>query len=501
MDIFNDSYAYHDDMSIASSALSASIQSDYSSLVVPRRTCAFFCPPVCGSSVDSRASYVESKRDMIRLLNSENERRHIENMLKAERRRSRGLIIALFAVALIFIMLFRDQMPTYWKHSSFVASSEKQVKENEEPKHIEDEPPENPDADTITSFSSSFMDLDTTSTTVGSSNSNIEGVTTPGQTPLNKIQVEEKAPLKDGKMDDVFKQKINKLIFFNRWNIPYREERETPVHWHIPLSGGFVVNEIFSHCYGLVQAIDNVGLLGVNITDQPFEVVKTDDGAKYINVDMGSSEGIERAKGLDILNTDVSFVIRTPFLFEVAELFHSGRYAKCFSILRHPIERAMDVFQHLKDIKRPVFVNMTLEEYVNSPHAEANWMVRLLSNSMEDHIISEGHLQMAKNVLGQKCIVGFTDDMENSIRRFAKYFQWDQSVSEINLRSCISNSLHGNSSDVSGSPFLWNSSVSKDPKYGEGSEVWEALEKKNSLDLELYKYAKAVFSSQNLYVT
>jgi len=274
-----------------------------------------------------------------------------------------------------------------------------------------------------------------------------------------------------------------------------------PVYWHIPRSGGFVVNDIFSHCYGLVQAIDNVDLLDIDVTDQHLQLVKSKDGGKYINVDMGSSEGIERAKDLDILNIDVSFVLRTPFLFGVADLFHSGRYAKCFSILRHPIERAMDVFLHLKAIHRPVFVNMTLKEYVNSPHAESNWMVRVLSNSMEDHIINEGHLQMAKYVLGNKCILGFTDDMENSIRRFAKYFHWDQSVSQINLRSCLSNSLHGNSSNDSGSPFLWQYSVSKNPKYGEGSEFWEALKEKNSLDLELYQYAKAVFNSQSLYVT
>jgi len=262
-----------------------------------------------------------------------------------------------------------------------------------------------------------------------------------------------------------------------------------------------MVDEIFSHCYKLVQAVDNVGVLMGHETDTSLQMISNEDGGKYINVNMGTKEGIDRGKKLKLTTWSSPFVIRTPYLFETAGMFHPGRSGKCFAVLRNPIERAIDVFQHLKDMKKPVFVNMTMEEYTQSPYCEQNWMVRILSDEMKD-VVSQEHLDMAKHVLGRKCIVGFTERLEESVHRFAKYFKWDQDISKLKIRDCLSNLLSKDSDANSSShisPFNWQVPVSEDPKYGKGSLVWEMLKKKNSLDIELYNYAKKLFQSQALY--
>jgi len=243
-------------------------------------------------------------------------------------------------------------------------------------------------------------------------------------------------------------------------------------------------------------------------------VVENEDGGMYLNVNMGGKEGIERAQRMGLSNFgDGAFLIRTPYLFELGKMFHPGRYGKCFAILRNPIERAIDVFHHLRDMNRPVFVNMTLEEYAQSPYCEQNWMVRFLSDEMNDPVGAE-HLDMAKHVLGRKCIVGFTERLKESVKRFAKFFKWDEGLNELKVRDCLDtlldkskvkddvNTKSSSNSDSGGiktSPYNWQVDVSKDPRYGKGSKVWEMLKEKNSLDMELYDYASNLFDSQALY--
>ena len=101
------------------------------------------------------------------------------------------------------------------------------------------------------------------------------------------------------------------------------------------MSGNNVADEILSHCYGLVQAVDNVGLLYGHEHDEGLSVITNEDSARYVNVDMGTVEGIQRAKDLGLLNHDIVDLIKTSYLYETAEMFKPvSRYAKCFTILR-----------------------------------------------------------------------------------------------------------------------------------------------------------------------
>ena len=126
-------------------------------------------------------------------------------------------------------------------------------------------------------------------------------------------------------------------------------------------------------------------------------------------------------------------------------------------------------------------------------------MVRLLSDEKDGGGLSQKDLEMVQHVIGRKCIVGFTDRLEESVRQFAKFLKWDDGVSPIKVRDCLGDLLAAKE-DETKSPFGWLAPVSKHPKYGEGSTVWEILEKKDDMDVELHNYSKNLLNSQLLYV-
>eukprot|EP00555_Chaetoceros_dichaeta_P010758 CAMPEP_0198262930 /NCGR_PEP_ID=MMETSP1447-20131203/11363_1 /TAXON_ID=420782 /ORGANISM="Chaetoceros dichaeta, Strain CCMP1751" /LENGTH=452 /DNA_ID=CAMNT_0043951351 /DNA_START=308 /DNA_END=1666 /DNA_ORIENTATION=+ len=447
--------------------------------------------PSCSSSAQSQGSYMEVKREMEQLINSKDQLHRAELHLESEKAKGRWLLAMCVMMILFCSVIFMDQIPNDLKESLINylekggKTSEMESNKVDDP-HVEIMPqPSSGNETERDSYRSSVRSL------------------APTQVPITKARHGSQSDYfdEDKLLVSILDKRIEKLSVYNRWNIPFISNRETPVYWHVPRTAGIMVDEIFSHCYKLVQAVDNVGVLMGHETDTSLQMISNEDGGKYINVNMGTKEGIDRGKKLKLTTWSSPFVIRTPYLFETAGMFHPGRSGKCFAVLRNPIERAIDVFQHLKDMKKPVFVNMTMEEYTQSPYCEQNWMVRILSDEMKD-VVSQEHLDMAKHVLGRKCIVGFTERLEESVHRFAKYFKWDQDISKLKIRDCLSNLLSKDSDANSSShisPFNWQVPVSEDPKYGKGSLVWEMLKKKNSLDIELYNYAKKLFQSQALY--
>ena len=55
--------------------------------------------------------------------------------------------------------------------------------------------------------------------------------------------------------------------------------------------------------------------------DEGLSVITNEDSARYVNVDMGTVEGIQRAKDLGLLNHDIVDLIKTSYLYETAEMF------------------------------------------------------------------------------------------------------------------------------------------------------------------------------------
>merc|ERR1719253_863131 len=154
---------------------------------------------------------------------------------------------------------------------------------------------------------------------------------------------------------------------------------------------------------------DGQSVLSRNISEH-LSVLTLDDGAHYVNINMNTLDGIQIAKNAGLGRSGVADVILTRFLYNAAELFKdTGHTGRCFTILRHPIDRAVALFYNLKrNGANAVSNNMTIHEYAKSAIAEDNWMTRIITNTMQKELTLH-HLQVAKEVLGRKCLVGFID--------------------------------------------------------------------------------------------
>mmetsp|Transcript_7877 Transcript_7877/g.16802 ORF Transcript_7877/g.16802 Transcript_7877/m.16802 type:complete len:455 (+) Transcript_7877:107-1471(+) len=222
-------------------------------------------------------------------------------------------------------------------------------------------------------------------------------------------------------------------------------------------------------------------------TDE-LSVVESEDGRRYVNVDVTTPEGIAHAAQLGFAAspalTDVMF---TPLLVDGAGAL-LNRNGRLFSVFRHPVLRVVSNFYYLQNaIWEPtydeVFATWTIDDYAKSEVVESNWMVRSLLNKMVGRM-EPSDILVAKETLKQKCLVGLIDDMEGTIRRFHDYFGFGSDDS-------LDCALQNFSRKQSGSSNSHNH-----PQLDPTSETWALLSKKNQLDLELFTYAKQLFVEQ-----
>eukprot|EP00584_Thalassiosira_punctigera_P027038 CAMPEP_0172577640 /NCGR_PEP_ID=MMETSP1067-20121228/138333_1 /TAXON_ID=265564 ORGANISM="Thalassiosira punctigera, Strain Tpunct2005C2" /NCGR_SAMPLE_ID=MMETSP1067 /ASSEMBLY_ACC=CAM_ASM_000444 /LENGTH=957 /DNA_ID=CAMNT_0013370329 /DNA_START=1 /DNA_END=2874 /DNA_ORIENTATION=+ len=302
-----------------------------------------------------------------------------------------------------------------------------------------------------------------------------------------------------------------------RWNHPYRipERKEVwggidaPVFWRIPLSGATTLEEIVTHCYNMTVAgttgstKDGKAVLSRNISKH-LSVLTLDDGAHYLNIDMGSKEGIQKARTAGLGRSGVADVILTRYLYNAADLFqNTGHTGRCFAMLRHPVERAIAQFRSLKRNGVKAVSNMDIEQYSKSSIAEGNWMIRMITNTMEGKITRK-HYDVAAEVFGSKCLVGLLDKYSESMEHFAKFFRWEE-IKSINTRHPhAASDAKEREKDLEGKRKCFRSMVKKGVNRHQyapvrkDSSVWKDLREKNFFDIKLYEYAKEMYLKQQV---
>ena len=286
---------------------------------------------------------------------------------------------------------------------------------------------------------------------------------------------------------DKIETRIEKLSLYEPWNIPYKPSRGIPLYWHIPNSGSLTIDEVLSHCVHLVQATDDIFVVKNHENEEALDTFTHHDGAKYVNVNLGTPDGIKRAKQLRLVSSGKADVIRTSYIYDAATLFESSsRRGKCFTLLRDPVERAITVYNILHESGDPTFKSMSLEEYARSKYCEENYMVRHLAKEMEKPL-DWHHMELAKEVLGRKCIVGFSDQFHESLRRIEKYFGWDIRNDPESRIKCEQNI------------FKSTKDAGLVQIEGVSDKVRELFQAKNVYDIELYNFAKDLFKKQALY--
>ena len=276
--------------------------------------------------------------------------------------------------------------------------------------------------------------------------------------------------------------------------------------------------------------------------DPKLYVVRT-RGELFVNVDLDSLEGVQRAVKGGLIEKELADVVLVPdarlgsLLFQDRGLSHitiveenkdggdnggtgEGRQQQkkeyegvLFAMFRHPIDRSASWFYHKQSVKDSVHYDPSLEIYsltdwINSPSYITDYMVRTLVGKVGTAVpLTPDDLDVAKEILRRKCVIGLLEEKGESMKRFEKFFGWNADVHRDSLfllededtahamqaerwknvkdEECRDRLLH------------WNwLNKNKHPAVEEGSLAYNLLESKNRYDIELYLYARQLFDEQ-----
>jgi hypothetical protein len=152
--------------------------------------------------------------------------------------------------------------------------------------------------------------------------------------------------------------------------------------------------------------------------------------------------------------------------------------ARCFTLLRDPVERAISHYYHYRrmtaDPVHALATQSTLAQWVGSRGLVEmdNGQTRRLAGEMDLPFgrVNSGMLDRAKSNLAAFAAVGLTERFEESLILFRQAFGWV---------------LH---------PFTARNVADNRPRRAElGAEALEAIAHCNRFDLELYRFASALF--------
>mmetsp|Transcript_21554 Transcript_21554/g.49746 ORF Transcript_21554/g.49746 Transcript_21554/m.49746 type:complete len:187 (-) Transcript_21554:228-788(-) len=178
-------------------------------------------------------------------------------------------------------------------------------------------------------------------------------------------------------------------------------------------------------------------------------------------------------------------VVLTPHVRDATKLFDGNHKGRLFALFRDPIQRVVSLYYFLRmpDQETSIGLNikdMSLEDF--AADVSENWMVRSLTNTMSGPL-DDRHLNVAKEILRRKFLIGLLEQKTESLRRIQAYFGW-------NLPSRVSQTCKNNMYY-----FEPQSRNDHDP-VKEGSKEYEILASRNKFDIALYEYAKGLFEEQ-----
>uniref|UniRef100_A0A7S0C679 Sulfotransferase domain-containing protein n=1 Tax=Proboscia inermis TaxID=420281 RepID=A0A7S0C679_9STRA len=184
--------------------------------------------------------------------------------------------------------------------------------------------------------------------------------------------------------------------------------------------------------------------------------------------------------------------IVTPYIFDANPVFDAKHRGRLFTVFRHPVDRAVSLFQYLQiadwePTYDPSLKDMTIAEYAKGERVENNWMTRFLSDSMSGDL-NDAHLDAAMDVVRRKFIVGLLSRKEDTMERLERMFRWKFSVNPKNQEICRDNLLTGGANS--------NSANKKKDKPKPGSEEYDLLAWQNNYDIPLYEYIESLFDEQ-----
>lgn len=286
-------------------------------------------------------------------------------------------------------------------------------------------------------------------------------------------------------------------------------DNETPFFWHVPKSGGTTLQRMY-FCMGFTLANEVGGNTKFDSDRTSIDVISpwSDNPGKVINVDITSQEGITEAKNRGFLtqtpHPHLDLMSTQEFKFATTTLFSPEHKGRMFALFRHPIDRAVSKFYYLQKATWESTYNerwksMTLEKWAERDRGENNWMVRVLVGKDNRDVLTTEDLELAKEIIRTKFVVGLMDSFDESVHRFNALLGVDES--DAHNEQCIGQftSSEGDSHAASNRKVIakknqWNSYSHPDVDYG--SPAWISLSKIHFFDILLYRYVKELFAEQ-----
>lgn len=162
-------------------------------------------------------------------------------------------------------------------------------------------------------------------------------------------------------------------------------------------------------------------------------------------------------------------VLITTDIWKTTSLFNTTHRARLFALFEDPVDRLLAEYTRTSSrTKDPMTMEPYLSKLVDNP------MVRALSNTKEGPL-SNVQLEMAKQVVRTKFLVGILDKPIPSLQRFQAFFHWK----EESLKDCTKRVLSHQSTEI----------VKDSPEY-------QIASKANHLDVELYDFIRHIFQEQ-----
>jgi Sulfotransferase family len=268
------------------------------------------------------------------------------------------------------------------------------------------------------------------------------------------------------------------------------QEKTVGFYWQVPRCGGTTLKHIMGTCLKRVQAA-RAAADYCDMNSDELALCKTKSGI-FINADPSDHLGIQRSDKMGLVPSGMADVVVSSRILHAATLFDQEHKGRIFTVLRDPVERAVSTFYYLQNAYwerhyRPEYKDMTVLDYAALPDTSNNWMTRWLTGKNAEPHLTRDDLAFAKELLRRKFLILLTEEMSTSVQRLMHYMGWEIADEDRDeAREC----LLAATSKKGGHNKNEHNSIDKE------SAEYQALSQINSLDIELYEYAKELFVEQ-----
>jgi len=305
-------------------------------------------------------------------------------------------------------------------------------------------------------------------------------MTTKTETSVGSNILEDEIPLED---TTVFPLAMEQFFVDPRLST-IDTSHETPVFWQVPFVGG-VFQNFMTGCSKKVLASN------FKLTDDDSMRVHMVRESLYVNADLSTIEGIGKAGVEGLAKSRLADVIVSNHVHLIAStLFDASHKGRLFTALKHPVDRCISEYYHILPTFDGIHTKeMNLEEFVSSKFSDKDWMTRFLIGKRNGELVPED-LQLAKEILRRRCLIGLHDRIEQSIHLFENYFGWTaEGKNAGNYHRCKQEVISNEKAHA-------REIFGRIGKVEKGDVVYEKIVNLNKYDMELYWYAHDLFEKQ-----